>query len=159
MLIARYADDIEADFLMYYHGVDILDIFTKKMSLRKAAVLIERLPQESATMTALRRDAPDPDAGEMVDPRAPIKAPWSAEEMLVAQVIDEIRHLRYSVDTFAAGKDAGKVPVPENVVRPGVEPKQSSKRQKTLTQEQRRALDPRLRPGSGFSFTDGGASA
>lgn len=143
---------------MYYHGVDITDIFTRKMSLRKAGVLIDRLPQESATMTAIRRDAPKADANARVDPRAPIKAPWSAAEMLTAQVIEELRCLRYSVDTFAAGKDAGKVPVPENVVRPGVEPKQSAKQRPKYTEEQRRALDPRLRPGTGYTFAEGGAN-
>ena len=131
--------------------MELSDVYLRKVSLRKAGVYIERLPPESSTMTAIRNDSPETSRSAPVDPNAPARAPWSSDQMLTAQVIEELRLLRYSVDVFAAGKNAGSIPPPENVVRPGVKAPEGKKR-KTLTPEQRRALDPRLRPETGHTF-------
>lgn len=131
--------------------MDLSDVYLRKISFRKAGVLIERLPSESCTMTAIRNDSPESSRTD-TDPDAPSKAPWSPDQMLAAQIIDELRFLRYSVDTFAAGSNADKIKVPENVVRPGVKAAEEPKRRNALTPEQRRALDPRLRAGTGHTF-------
>lgn len=82
------------------------------MSWRTLRVLVERLPPESATMTALRREQPaaerpaaDPEAGR-----------WSQVEMLLAALIDEVRRNSY----YLLGVNGNKVSPPEPVPRPGL---------------------------------------
>jgi hypothetical protein len=126
-----------------YYGIDILDISRRKVSLRKACVLIGNLPPESATMTAIRLDAPEKeDSDDTAEPADPDRFRWSSEEMLVAQLIDEIRMLRYVFTVANSGKGAAKVPPPDQVKRPGV--KKESPR-KLLSRQQVISLDPRLR--------------
>jgi hypothetical protein len=130
---------------MYYHR-DLLDLYRGRMSYRKVAVYVSQLPPESATMTAIRLDAPgqpdeEPDASRFR---------WSASDMLLAQAIDEVRILRWALIKVNSGKNA-QVPFPPMVPRPGVK----AQRRKRLTAEQRRMLDPRLRPGTGHVFHDG----
>lgn len=90
-------------------------------------MLIDRLPSESATKTAIRddigavelarqaaEDAEKPDLGD-----APIRlGPYSQTDMLMAQLIDEIRWTRYAV-YHAQG---GKPHKPTQYPRPGVAP-------------------------------------
>lgn len=69
----------------------------------------------------------------------PDKAPWSSVEMLLASIKDEIV-LSRSVAIAAAGSTPPEFhPTP----RPGIPPTSASRT--GLTDEQRRALDPRLR--------------
>jgi hypothetical protein len=125
-----------------YYGVDILDISRRKVSLRKACVLIGNLPPESATMTAIRLDSPEPEENaEEIISADPDRSRWSSSEMLMAQLIDEIRMLRY-VFTIANSAKADKVPLPDQVRRPGV--KKPRPRRK-LTREEAMRLDPRMR--------------
>lgn len=107
------------------------------MSLRRLRVLIQHLPPESATKTALRNAAPAPVDGAPSDYR-PDLAPWSSVEMLLAAVRDELVLSRNAAIAIAGGKPAEFHPTP----RPGIPPKSV---RKGLTDEQRRALDPRLR--------------
>lgn len=69
----------------------------------------------------------------------PDLAPWSGTEVLLATLTDEIRLLRMITVAANGGKPEPFAPTP----RPGVPPKSAQKR--GLTEEQRRALDPRLR--------------
>jgi hypothetical protein len=82
-------------------------------------VLIEHLPPESATMTALRNAHPESVTDEGPDPA---EGRWSQPEMLLATAVDELRNLRYVYTAANAGK--GKKPSPpEPIRRPGVERK------------------------------------
>ncbi|MFE5093220.1 hypothetical protein ACFRCI_23385 [Streptomyces sp. NPDC056638] len=69
----------------------------------------------------------------------PDKAAWSGVEMLLAAIKDEITLSRNAAIAIAGGKPGDFNPTP----RPGIPP--TSAARKGLTDEQRRALDPRLR--------------
>lgn len=86
-------------------------------------MLIEHLPPESATMTALRNAHPDAVNDDGPDPA---EGRWSQLEMLAATIADELRNLRYVYTSANAGK--GKKPTPpEPIPRPGVERKKPRK--------------------------------
>jgi hypothetical protein len=109
-------------------------------------VLIEHLPPESATMTAIRRDLPEeatvPDS-ESVDPES---IPWSTNALLLASVVDEIRVSNYLFVQANRGKDSQAPPAPQPILRPGV---QKPKPKIVLTRNQRMSIDPRARREAG----------
>ena len=54
--IAAHHDTIEADFCRYF-GVDLLDLYRGRLSLRKIGVLLRALPGDSATAIAVHGEA------------------------------------------------------------------------------------------------------
>jgi hypothetical protein len=92
-------------------------------------------------MTALRNEA----AGRPADPDAPVaehapeKDPWSHTEMLLAQLVDDVRLLRWTVVATTAGAKAPAIPEP--LRRPGT----AKRRRRGMTREQAARIDPRLR--------------
>lgn len=83
------------------------------MSWRKLRVLLVHLPAESATMSAIRRASPVPPEGD-VDPDA---GRWSQSEMLLAELVDEVRRNSYYLLMINGGK---RLKPPKPVPRPGV---------------------------------------
>ncbi|MFD8315896.1 hypothetical protein [Kitasatospora purpeofusca] len=77
--------------------------------------------------------------GRAAQESRPDLAPWTGTEMLLASILDAI-HAHTAVAVAAAG---GKPSVPDPTPRPGIPPKKTTARR--LSDEQRRALDPRLR--------------
>lgn len=124
---------------MAFRGIDLLDVHRGRMSLRRLRVLIQHLPPESATKTALRNAAPEPDDKALAAEYRPDKGAWSSEMMLLADIKDQLV-LGRSVAIAAAG---GSPPDFQPTPRPGIPPTSTSS--KRLTDEQRRAIDPRLR--------------
>ncbi|MFB7823878.1 hypothetical protein [Streptomyces hydrogenans] len=116
-------------------------------------MLVEHLPRESATMTALRNQAEDEGHLKDVDPAAyrPDRAPWSQVETLLADIKDQLVLSRHVAIAAAGGKPGTFHPTP----RPGIPPAASSS-PKRLSDEQRRALDPRLRNQQPKEATDDG---
>jgi hypothetical protein len=110
------------------------------MSIRRLRVLIEHLPSESATLTAIRRSMPVSELERATEEHRPDLAPWSGTEVLLATLTDEVRLLRMITVAANGGTPEPFTPTP----RPGVPPK-SAQQKRGLTEEQRRALDPRLR--------------
>lgn len=104
-------------------------------------MLIEHLPPESATKTAIRNAIPLEEMERTTDEGRPDLAPWSGTETLLAAVKDEIRLLRITLLAVNGNKAPEFTPTP----RPGIPPKSAHKTRQGLTDEQRRALDPRLR--------------
>ncbi|MFJ4785160.1 hypothetical protein [Streptomyces sp. NPDC088794] len=91
------------------------------MSWRKVRVLIQHLPPESATWTALRNGLADEDLAEQAEKGEPEKARWSQGEQLIAQVADRVAELTYVFSLANSGK--GRKPKrPEPIRRPGVKP-------------------------------------
>lgn len=122
---------------MAFRGIDVLDVYRGRLSLRRLRILIQHLPPESATKAAIRNATPeDAPAGEY----RPDLAPWSGTEMLLAAILDAVRTQTSVAVAAAGGKPAEVKPTP----RPGIPPEKSSG-PKRLTDEERRALDPRLR--------------
>lgn len=102
------------DLARYYGGLDLLDLHRGRLSWRRLRVLIDHLPPESATKTAMRLAAeadgvPETDA-------EPADAPWSQTEMLLAVVIDRLGDLTYVLQRAHGGKPEKPKPLP----RPGV---------------------------------------
>ncbi|MER5501375.1 hypothetical protein ABT096_29800 [Streptomyces sp. NPDC002561] len=101
-------------------------------------MLIQHLPSESATKTALRNAIPD-DAPQPESEYRPDKAAWSGVEMLLAAIKDEVALSRNAAIAIAGGRPDEFHPTP----RPGIPPKSAAR--KGLTDTERRAIDPRLR--------------
>ncbi|KDQ65758.1 hypothetical protein [Streptomyces sp. NTK 937] len=109
------------------------------VSLRTLRIWIEKLPQESSTKTEMR-NAVTPEQMERARTEyRPDLAPWSRVEIFLAELRDEIV-LSRSVAIAAAG---GKPPEFTPTSRPGIPPNVTPR--KGMTDDQRRALDPRLR--------------
>lgn len=90
------------------------------MSWRRLRVLIQHLPPESHTMTALRNATPAEELGQ-ADESEPEKAPWSKEQMLLASVYDRLARVEHVL--ICANTDKKKWPTPpEPLRRPGVVP-------------------------------------
>jgi hypothetical protein len=111
------------------------------MSLRRLRVLIEHLPPESATKTAIRAATPPEVMAQVSEDHRPDLAPWSGTEILLAGLKDEVRLLRL-ITTAAHGGNPGEF---EPTPRPGIPPKSAQQKRQGLTTDQRAALDPRLR--------------
>lgn len=107
--------------------------------MRRLRILIENLPPESATKTAIRRTITPEQMEEASKGARPDLAPWSSAEMLLASVLDAVRLNTQTLVAVNGGPQPRLAPTP----RPGV-PRQETGRKK-LTAEQRRAIDPRLR--------------
>ncbi|MFJ5070255.1 hypothetical protein ACIQC7_27980 [Kitasatospora sp. NPDC088556] len=83
-------------------------------------MLIQHLPPESATRTALRLAVPLEDryVQDAVE-RDPEAGSWSQDQMLLAQIIDVLRAQHYS---FLKANGAKGIEPPPQVPRPGVAP-------------------------------------
>ncbi|GGK61192.1 hypothetical protein Sme01_02830 [Sphaerisporangium melleum] len=114
-----------------------------RLTWRLLGSLIRHLPPESATKTAIRNAMPEGDLRQASQAADPSTGQWSQTEMLLAQLIDAVRYLRYTMLRLEVGSKAGKPP--ELVPRPGVSPKTPRKRQ--LTQQQRELLFHRIHGG------------
>ncbi|WP_425837337.1 hypothetical protein [Streptomyces fractus] len=104
-------------------------------------MLITHLPPESATKTALRNATPDDVMERASEEARPDLGQWSSVEVLLAAIKDELVRARHVALVAAGGKPEDFVPTP----RPGIPPKSAKTSRRQLSDEQRRALDPRLR--------------
>lgn len=124
---------------MAFRGIDLLDVYRGRMSLRRLRILIQHLPPESATKTALRNAAPEPDSSTPAPESRPDRAAWSSEMMLLADIKDQLVLGRSVAIAAAGGTPPDFTPTP----RPGIPPTSASP--KRMTDDMRRALDPRMR--------------
>ncbi|WP_367129919.1 MULTISPECIES: hypothetical protein [Streptomyces] len=81
--------------------------------------MVEHLPPESATMTALRNAAPEVDLEAQAEGADPSRGRWSQTDLLLAQVIDSVTRLShyYTLVNTSGGK---RPDPPQPVPRPGV---------------------------------------
>lgn len=96
-----------------------------EMTPRRLRVLIQNLPPESATWTALRNSLTPEQLAEQAESGEPEKARWSQTEQLLAAAVDALRRLEHI--TIAANSD-GKHTLPdppEPIRRPGAAPKRA----------------------------------
>jgi hypothetical protein len=100
-------------------GVDLGDLFRAgtRLTWRRLGVLIEHLPPESATKTALRDELDDADLSRLASAPRRGHGPWSHVELLLAAVHDSIERLIYVQYQRAGAKN---VKAPEPMPRPGV---------------------------------------
>ncbi|MFD4547300.1 hypothetical protein [Streptomyces sp. NPDC058466] len=93
------------------------------MSWRRLRVLIQHLPPESATWTALRNGMSDDEIVEQADRGEPEKGRWSQEEQLLASVLDAVRRVEYVLICANTDKKSKQPPPPEPMRRPGAKPR------------------------------------
>jgi hypothetical protein len=134
-LTQTFPEEIEADLQRYY-GTDFRDL-GNGLSWRRLLVLVNGLPPESATMTAIRNETPE----EELDAIAahPELGRWNATEGLLALLVDEVRNLTWS---YLQAHSKESLPRPEPIRRPGLRTRPRG-RQRSIEEMQK--LDPRLR--------------
>lgn len=89
------------------------------MTARRLRVLIERLPPESATWTALRNAMSDEELAEHGEKGEPEKGRWSQTEQLLASALDAIRRVEWVLICANTDKKAKQPKQPEPTRRPG----------------------------------------
>lgn len=92
------------------------------MSWRRLRVLIQHLPPESATWTALRNAAPEEVLAEQANNGDPEKDRWSKAEHLLAAAVDRIARVEYVLICANTDKKARRPDPPEPICRPGARP-------------------------------------
>ena len=96
------------------------------MSWRRLRVLIQHLPPESATWTALRNAMPEADLSAQADRGEPEKGRWSQLEQLVAANLDAIRRLEWVLICVNTEKKSQRPDPPEPMRRPGAGPRKKT---------------------------------
>jgi hypothetical protein len=123
---------------------DLLDLWRPgggdaKLTWGRLRNLIRHLPPESATKTALRNELSDAEIKRYAQQGDPSQGQWSHLEMLVASLLDAVRHLQVTVIRV----NGGKAKLPDPTPRPGVRPR-GRKRPANLSQGQLDALFRRI---------------
>lgn len=103
-------------------GLDVLDVHRGRMTWRRLRVLIEHLPPESATKTALRNELTDEELAALADAGDPESARWSQLEQLTASLIDAVRRMEYVLICANTESKHQRPTPPEPVPRPGARP-------------------------------------
>ncbi|MER5441124.1 hypothetical protein [Streptomyces sp. NPDC002790] len=102
---------MEADFLEFF-GVDLLDVWRGRLSLRRVHVLIQSLIKKAGRSTFLAE----------VD----VTAAWSITDHLIARVSDAAEVSNY-LFIKANSEDSADLQVPEPVERPGQDKQEKPK--------------------------------
>lgn len=92
------------------------------MSWRRLRVLIQHLPPESATWTALRNSLTDEELAEQADKGEAEKGRWSQVEQLLAANLDASRRIEYVLICANTEKKSQRPDPPKPVPRPGAKP-------------------------------------
>jgi hypothetical protein len=117
------------------------------MSWRRLRVLIQNLPPESATMTAIRNSMSDEELDAQSDAGEPEKGRWSQTEQLLALLADRVAQLQYTLICVNTEKKSQRPEVPEPIRRPGSQPRK--KKAAPMTDEGAEVL---------FQLINGGAA-
>jgi len=105
-MLRAYPEEIEADIARYYPGRDIRQYWRGDMSARALGVLIRQLPDDSATVRAIRG------------------TPWSDLTYLVAYLADTVAYSRADYINTHGGHAT-----PEPVSRPDTDEQQANREQ------------------------------
>jgi hypothetical protein len=101
------------------------------MTWRQLRVLIQHLPPESATWTALRNALSPEEIAEQVERGEPESGQWSQLEQLVAMVADRVARLEWVLWVVNIEHKSKRPDPPEPIRRPGGKP---AKRKARLTE-------------------------
>ncbi len=95
------------------------------MSWRRLRVLIQHLPPESATLTAMRNAMPPEEIAAQAETGEPEKARWSQQEQLLAAAVDAVRRLEWVLICVNTEKKSDRPEPPEPMRRPGAAPRKA----------------------------------
>ncbi|MET9813140.1 hypothetical protein [Streptomyces sp. NPDC006355] len=87
--------------------------------------MIQHLPPESATWTALRNELTPEQLAEQATKGEPEKGHWSQLEQLVAVVADRVAHLEWALWTVNIEQKSRRPDPPEPIRRPGARPRKA----------------------------------
>ncbi|MGW5633950.1 hypothetical protein [Streptomyces sp. NPDC003832] len=116
------------------------------MSWRRLRVLIQNLPPESATWTALRNQLTSQELAEQAAKGQPEKGRWSQVEQLLAGIDDRLARLDYAYRCSHIESKSKWPKPPEPMRRPGAGPK---KTKAALTDKSANRLFELLQGGAG----------
>lgn len=111
--------------LRYFHGVDLLDVYCGRMSWRRLRVLIQHLPPESATWTALRNELSPAELAAQAEKGRPELGRWSQLEQLIAANVDATRRVEWALWSVNIEQKSKRPDMPEPMRRPGAGPKKT----------------------------------
>lgn len=111
--------------LRYFHGVDLLDVHCGRMSWRRLRVLIQHLPPESATWTALRNELSPAELAAQAEKGRPELGRWSQLEQLIAANVDATRRVEWALWSVNIEQKSKRPDMPEPMRRPGAGPKKT----------------------------------
>jgi hypothetical protein len=98
------------------------------MSWRRLRVLIQHLPPESATWTALRNGLSDEQMAEQSEKGEPEKGRWSQADQLLALIADRVARLEYVLISVNTEHKSQRPKAPEPIRRPGAKPVKARQR-------------------------------
>ncbi len=92
------------------------------MTWRRLRVIIQGLPPESRTMTALRNATPVEELERQAEDGEPEKGRWSQLEQLVAGMYDRLGRIEYVLTCANSDSKSRRPDPPEPMRRPGAAP-------------------------------------
>ncbi|MET9521527.1 hypothetical protein [Streptomyces coeruleorubidus] len=95
------------------------------MSWRRLRVLIQHLPPESATWTALRNEMTPEQLAEQAAKGEPEKGRWSQLEQLVAANLDATKRVEWVLQCVNIEQKSKRPDPPEPTRRPGAKPRKA----------------------------------
>lgn len=104
------------------------------MTWRRLRILIQQLPPESATMTAIRGAMTPGERERAARDADPETGRWSQVEHLLATIADRVARLEY-ITTLAHSGPGARVRAPEPIPRPGITTTRGARRREPLTQD------------------------
>lgn len=107
------------------------------MTTRRLRVLIQRLPPESATWTALRNEMSPEELADQAEKGEPEKGRWSQLEQLVAVVADRVAAVEHVLICANTEQKSKRPKAPEPIRRPGAKPVRAKQK---LTDDQATTL-------------------
>jgi hypothetical protein len=116
------------------------------MSWRRLRVLIQNLPAESATWTALRNALTPEEIAEQAGKGEPEKGRWSQTDQLLASMVDALRRVEWVLWVVNIEKKSQRPDPPEPMRRPGAGPK--PKKRARLTENSADTLFKLLQGGA-----------
>jgi hypothetical protein len=115
MLLDEHSEAVEFDLIG--QGLRLGGLWTGELSWRELNVVIDRLPPESATKTAMREALSDEELKALGDKVGTNYGPWSKAEHLLAGISDKIAMLQW---VTIALQSPEKHEQPAQYPRPGV---------------------------------------
>jgi hypothetical protein len=110
------------------------------LTWRRLLTLTEGLPNESATKTSIRSDAPEEEIAKRASEIDTGALPWSSTDTLLAMLVNEIRNLSWQ---YAQSHSKSKIQRPEPIALPGS--KSGRRNRPELSVDQIREMDPRMK--------------
>ncbi|MFE9432311.1 hypothetical protein [Streptomyces sp. NPDC006640] len=102
------------------------------MSWRRLRVLIQHLPSESATWTALRNSLSAEELAEQSEKGEPEKGRWSQSDHLLAVIADRVARLEYVLISVNTEQKSKRPKAPEPIRRPGAKSVQAKQQMSDL---------------------------